>query len=389
MSIFFCNKDEINLDAIRIMGVSVKAGDTPIGYFGTGLKFAIATLLRNNQSIKLTRSGHAHAISAETREIRGEVFDVVTLDGEPLGFTTQLGRNWEVWQAYRELHSNCLDESGTITTTMPDGEFGTVIEIDGDLCRAAYDSRDTIFLSTAPVATLPDVLSMHPGESNHGFYRGIRATTLQVTAMFTYNLIHSTSLTEDRTLASSFSLHKGVVDLITSLDDEELLEKILLASRDTYEGRLDFEIGYNEPSAAFMRICGKHRTNLNLNPSASVLWRSKQSYSVLYEPVKLNALNEQEIEEAMGLLELLDCTLTRDDFIVVESLGGAFYGVYREGFILIDRKTLDKGPRFIAGTLYEEWVHKTHAIRDCSREFQNMLLDKLLFFVDRTRRAES
>ena len=56
MKIYFCNAEPIDLNAIAIMGVSVKTGDNPIGYFGTGLKFAIATLLRTAHKVTLTRS---------------------------------------------------------------------------------------------------------------------------------------------------------------------------------------------------------------------------------------------------------------------------------------------------------------------------------------------
>ena len=41
--------------AIRTLGVSVKVGDSPIGYFGTGLKFALATILRKGGEIVLKR----------------------------------------------------------------------------------------------------------------------------------------------------------------------------------------------------------------------------------------------------------------------------------------------------------------------------------------------
>ena len=34
MKIYFCNAEPIDLNAIAIMGVSVKTGDNPIGYFG-------------------------------------------------------------------------------------------------------------------------------------------------------------------------------------------------------------------------------------------------------------------------------------------------------------------------------------------------------------------
>lgn len=388
MSIFFCNDDIIDLDAIRIMGVNVKVNDSPIGHFGTGLKFAIATLLRNGQSVKLDRVGSQHLITAETKKIRGEEFEIVTLDGEALGFTTQLGRNWEVWMAYRELYSNCLDEKGTISAELPPGDWGTVIEIEGDLCEAAHAIRDTIFLSSEPIVAVGGVASLHRGGSVHGFYRGIRAHHLDHPSKFTWNLIDTCSLTEDRTLASPYHFNKAVGSLVLGLEDEELLKEILLAEPTCYEHHLNLEYSPAEPSEAFMNVCGEFRTNLMLNNSAHEIWRSKQTYNILYDPIDLNSLNEAEIDEAMALLKILDCTLTREDFVVVESLGGSFYGVFRQGFILIDKKTLEKGPRFIASTLYEEWIHKTQHLRDCTRELQNMLLDKLLFFVDLAKRSE-
>ena len=52
--IIFENKGLIDVHAISIMGVSVKE-EGSIGYFGTGLKYAIATLLREGQKITIWR----------------------------------------------------------------------------------------------------------------------------------------------------------------------------------------------------------------------------------------------------------------------------------------------------------------------------------------------
>src|ERR1700733_12022356 len=45
--IVFENYGEIEIDAITTFGVSVKEGPNPIGFFGTGLKYAVAVLLRH------------------------------------------------------------------------------------------------------------------------------------------------------------------------------------------------------------------------------------------------------------------------------------------------------------------------------------------------------
>lgn len=57
MTVYFANAGLIDLDVIRVMGVSVKTGPNPIGYFGTGLKFALSTLLRTGHRVVMTRGG--------------------------------------------------------------------------------------------------------------------------------------------------------------------------------------------------------------------------------------------------------------------------------------------------------------------------------------------
>ena len=76
--IVFQNPGLIDLAAVITMGVSVKEGDTPIGFFGTGLKFAIATILRNGGGIELYRGGDKHVFGIEPGTVRGEAFDFVT-----------------------------------------------------------------------------------------------------------------------------------------------------------------------------------------------------------------------------------------------------------------------------------------------------------------------
>ena len=53
MYVIFENPGEIDPLAIRTFGVSVKEGDNPIGFFGTGLKYALAILLRTGHQVSM------------------------------------------------------------------------------------------------------------------------------------------------------------------------------------------------------------------------------------------------------------------------------------------------------------------------------------------------
>src|SRR5690606_26741321 len=139
----------------------IKDSDSPIGYFGTGFKYAIAVILRNGGRIDLYRGTRHFTFEAGSKTIRGKDFDVIWLfdDGGPgedaqcrqLGFTTELGKNWEPWMAYRELHCNALDEGGRTTQLTGDpesfiGENYTTIIVNWDKFDEVYTNRHQYFL---------------------------------------------------------------------------------------------------------------------------------------------------------------------------------------------------------------------------------------------------
>jgi hypothetical protein len=388
MSVYFCNAEPIDLNTIRLMGVSVKNGPNPIGYFGTGLKFSIATLLRLGGKVALhtmTKEENTPVyrklkFAVQPTKVRGEEFGVVAMGDEPLGFTTALGRNWEAWQAYRELASNTMDEGGEIIDHPPARQYGTVIEVSGDAIEGAYRQRDAIFISGTPLAKLGDV-EIHRCRGALGFYRGVCAHTTKSPPLFSYNVTSSLDLTEDRTVKSPFMFNYRVAAALPKLTDRDMLRKILLAPMGTFESDLDY--GHcDEPGAVFMEVVRDLQTDLHLNPSARKLYHSHAGAEVLPE-APTDAVEDDNIERALALCARLHCHLTRADFKVVESLGVNVRGAVRDGQILISRPTLDMGYRHIASTLYEEWLHKTQGLVDESRSMQNFLFERLFACVER------
>ena len=93
-TVFFSNDGEMDILGATIMGVHVKEGSNPIGHFGTGLKFAIATLLRTGHAVKIYVGEKLYNFDVEKVNIRGKDFDVVCMTCVRLGFTTDTGKNW-------------------------------------------------------------------------------------------------------------------------------------------------------------------------------------------------------------------------------------------------------------------------------------------------------
>jgi len=250
------NKGEIDIDLITTMGVNVKEGDS-IGYFGTGLKYAIAVFLREKIPFSLFIGGSVFGFITETKVIRGKEFEICVMSGEfdsiQLGFTTELGKNWEPWQAYREIHSNCLDENGEIFTSnsaKPQAGYTTFLLPEDEQFSGVFlqDTGKKLIHKT-------DEVEVYEGASDWIYYRGIRAKNTREQSIYTYNLIKPCVLTEDRLLCYDHQAQIAIGKAVAQCNDTELLKTLITSDENTYEASLD--MGYwvdDKPSEAFNRV---------------------------------------------------------------------------------------------------------------------------------------
>jgi hypothetical protein len=375
MTVYFANAGLIDLDVIRVMGVSVKTGTNPIGYFGTGLKFALSTLLRTGHRVELRRGREVIPVTAQAATVRGKEVQRVFLGEEALPFTTDLGRNWEVWQAYRELHSNTLDEAGEITDQ--EVEADTVIAVEGDAIQREFINRGATFLSSKPIAA-NEFLEVHPGSTRHVFYRGVRAGTLPEELMFSYNLLCPMTLTEDRTFESQFTVQWKLSQLIPRIAHRGIHAQ-LLAEGKRWDQQLDFTI-CGTPSQEFLDAAAATYTNMTSNHAARrVVDRDIQQRGV-FPPARLSEEAQQTFLQAFPHLFRLGASLSPEDVEVVESLGPGVMGLWHQerGQVFLAASTLDCGLETVVATLYEEWLHKAHGYQDESRALQTFLFQKLV-----------
>lgn len=278
-AIVFRTPGAIDVRAFTLMGVNVKKGVNPIGFFGTGLKYAVAVLARLGATLTVHTGGVRYWFEAQPLEFRGEGLQQLVMrrdswaggEGWRLGrrvklpYTTLYGRNWEPWMAYRELESNTRDEGGiTQETDIPEGcleewrgDGHTYIVVEGcDEFVKAYRDRDSIFIDLerhAMRASLPG-LEVREGETQRLYYQGMRAKDVGKPAFFTYNFTSAQNLTEDRQLAHEWHVRYALANTIAGYcDDEALIEKIVTAKDDHWEHGLE-PAPHVTPSRAFHNV---------------------------------------------------------------------------------------------------------------------------------------
>ena len=388
MKVIFHNNGEIDHRAFSSFGINVKENNNPIGFFGTGLKYAVAILLRNNCKITVYSGLDKIIFSTKSNDFRGKSFDFVYMtvnDNDPieLGFTTELGKNWEMWGAYREIACNCIDESGTVRPSnfYPDPtRRETFIIIEGKAFYEEYLNRDKIILQSSPIYSARTV-EFHPGTSTVLYYRGVRVVNTDP-SLFTYNILAGVTLTEDRTLKeptyARYEISKAILSQVT---DEKIIEKILLAHKDTYEVMCDFHGWTGVPvSDAFMNVMKKLVADklTNINPTAIRVYKERTNTPINPTKITLSKVQLGAFKKSVDFCNFLGYDVEKYDINFVESLGDGCLGMAADGEIFISERVLHQGVKQLTATLIEEYIHLKHGYKDNTYEMQTYLFDKIV-----------
>jgi hypothetical protein len=370
--IVFENEGLIDPLAITTMGLNAKIGETPIGFFGTGLKYAIAVLLRTGHQISIHRGTEELVFVTQTHESRGKRFELVTMNEQPMGITTELGKTWELWQAFRELWCNCADENGRSFQadfySPKDGH--TAVTVIGKQFETIFGNRAEFILATRPIKTFKG-LQVHPGSSRTIFYRGVAVGRLpeNQTPLHTYNITDYLDLTEDRTAKYDWQVKHIIAKAIHTATDREFIEQAVCAPKGSLERTVDHTFCGEKPTKQFVETIERlHRTRAHeLNESA------------------VNHANAHRPLPAIQNFELgpMEQTQFENPIRFVESLGGSVFGSADGGEIALTRLAFMGGTKQLAITLLEEHLHIVTGLHDESRAFQDRLLHELVTIGER------
>lgn len=394
-NVVFENDGEIDVRSITTFGVSVKETENPIGYFGTGLKYALSIILRSGAEVSIYSGLTELKFSLDKQIIRGKEFELIKMNGVELSFTTELGKNWQMWQAFREIYCNCIDEKGKTFSqkSMPKAEEGkTKIIIKGDDFYEQFNKRDTIVLNpenlkeivNAPDGQIYDQLSMFV------FYRGVRIIKLSEGSNFTYNITSSMSLTEDRTLKYSWEYSNAIERMVLKMPTRKLASTVLNAHKDCHEKGLVFSSNIRavDMSEAFFD-CLEEDYTLNkdsLNQSAAEWYRKQKNKSNIknYDEVELTPIEAIQLAKCKKICSSMYSNFDSYPIKIVKSLGESTMALAdRElNTIIISKRCFTLGTKFLFSTMLEEYYHLATGYNDMTRELQTYLFDTISTLVE-------
>lgn len=379
--IIFENTGEIDPLLITTFGVNVKDTESAIGFFGTGLKYALSILLRSSCDVVIQSGEREFTFGKETIDLRGKPFEFVTMDGKPLGFTTEVGKKWDFWTAYRELFCNCQDEGGRKyeAQSAPSPQAGlTRVIVSGDKFAEISRNHSRYFLSSMPFLETP-YCNIHHGTAAGVYYRSVLIGALSSKpTRYTYNISSRVELTEDRTMREAYAVAWMIGEAIHQCDDREVIREAVTAPENYYESDMDFDYG-GAPSDAFLEIVGALMRDriAQVNRSAVAKYKKHAKYELLPDIIELNAVERATLARAQDFCHRIGFDI-KYPILPVESLGSNILGMAMGERIYIAQRAFMMGTKTVAGTLIEEYVHLKHGLMDCSRPLQNYLLDKLV-----------
>lgn len=384
--IVFENKGILPVECITTFGVTIKKQEGAFGYFGTGLKYAIAILLRTQQSIAIQTGGRKFVFTSKPTMIRGKSFDLVQMNGKSLGFTTEVGKDWKVWQAYRELYCNCMDEGGRVYTIKRAPNYKTThtyIICKGKEIVQVHETSATIILKKDPFYTSHyPALTISTGSSTALYYQTIKAYELADPSLFTYNFQGSLKLTEDRTIKQINDAELIVVNVILNHQDADFIRKVITAPKGTFENSLDFTKGYRTPSDTFLTTVSEEikAVNMNLNPTAHTVYVNCKHNDIEPEPIKeLSEAVCSRLIKAINFCKKIGFEVDAYPIIVTEDIkDSTVYALAKNGKIFLTKALFSEGMKMLAMALIEEHTHLKYRYDDESRELQTFFLKNIV-----------
>lgn len=237
----------LDIRLVYLMGGTTKADDQyKIGQFGTGLKYTLAYLLRNNNQFKVFIDGKELNITTKKEVIRETEFNIIYINSERSSVTTNMGMDWEAWMIIRELWCNALDEidpqySVVEAITPVEGTTEFYIEMKPDIIDV-YNNWSKYFIhDLIPLLEHKDFKIYSGGETLCLYKNGVLIHESKAKSVFRYDILNA-SLNELRQAVNSTDyLISKCIPHFDGLCAEIFLNNI----KGCYEEEMDYSWSYN------------------------------------------------------------------------------------------------------------------------------------------------
>lgn len=397
------NNKEVEKQAITLLGASSKREDSgKIGFFGSGFKYAIAVLLRNNIGIKIYSGTKEIVIGTKKTKFRGQNFDIITIDKKETSLTTDLGPDWRMWFAIRELYCNAIDE-GEHSISLSDnaegqkGKTNVFIELTEET-KSVLDNWNKYFSENRKdllVEERGNKIFRASSDTLLIYRKGIQVYEENKSCLYHYDL-KDIEINESRVIKSSWHAFYAIANILKEDASLEIAEEIL-SKNNSLEQKMDWDTYATFNNNWLTAIGGRvivaketggyfsdELTGKELVLPQVLVSELKKSFGdkikVIGQKINGNDLivtpTQREIDviqEGLDILKRADLNIIFPINVFVPE-NKNILGMAKDGEIFMSRRVLTMGRRAIIATLIEEYAHIDSGSGDKTRSFQNYLI---------------
>ena len=412
----------IDPKAFSLIGASTKRNDnTKIGFFGSGLKYSIAYLLRERVDFKVFSEYTEIKFEVQKTEFREQEFEVIYVDGKETSMTTQMGIDWKAWFIIREIYCNAIDEGDskiTTTTECLPVENKTVFYIEiNENFKEIIENWDLYF-------SLNRKGCLYSDDKGNKIFPAIAAKRIVYRkgiqccdnygehTLFSYDF-QDVQINESRVIASEYQYTVLLSEYWRQMEDGKLISMLVSRICDAYDGRMVYEYdlywNYENYHPMWVEVLsnytlvsresgGFYQEEIAANPNqylvlpekmvnglvaafgdaiqviGGFVGGAKNTFKVVPElTTKQTALLNDSVAFLKECNYVINYPIKVVQFMQKDVLGRA----YKEE-ILLSEKLFDYGRKQIVACLIEEQEHLVTGFEDESRAFQSHFINLLV-----------
>jgi hypothetical protein len=413
------NDGELDIRLISLMGGSTKQGSsTKIGKFGTGLKYSLAWLVRNNIDFRIFVGEKETEIDVKKEVIQNTDFNILYINNERSSITSTMGLDWEGWMICREIYCNALDEGGLVkeitheVSGLP-GKTTFYIQNTGQIKETTQNWNDYFIPRESTPIFENDRYAVYPANKTLCIYKNgvLIHKEENEKGVYSYDFKHA-SINEMREYKGSLTC--DLVYCISSFDKKAAEIYLSTLTDECFEHGMDYDWS-NSFSEGWMEAIGKAKIIADSDlkslkergvdideaelvtvpkglfkkladkfPNVSAVRRSEKVHS-FYEQQDSEAI--KKINIALSILEGAGYEINPELKWVVGVFGNpdVFAKINIDEKLIMFSTELKRKSNFqVVTTIIEEQEHFVSGYGDCTRSFQqhfinlfaNILLEK-------------